>query len=104
MTLHFPKLFLLIGNSIVCVEYHDSPIKPLSQDEFESFMCNEINVLITTVSYGLSIHKPDVRNIIHLSCIKDIETYYHEIGRGGRDGLPTRCIIFYPPTLYKVPP
>ena len=61
----------------------------------EEFLKDNLNVMIATNAFGMGIDKSNVRYIIHFSLCKNIESYYQEIGRGGRDGEKTECHLLY---------
>jgi ATP-dependent DNA helicase RecQ len=85
----------LSAEGVTALAYHaglDADVRRRHQDRF---LREEGLVMVATIAFGMGIDKPDVRFVAHLDLPKNIESYYQETGRGGRDGLPADAWMTY---------
>ena len=75
--------------------YHAGLSETERNEHQDAFIRDDIDIIVATVAFGMGINKPDVRFVIHHDLPQNIESYYQQIGRAGRDGLRSDCLLLF---------
>ncbi|MBN2104258.1 DNA helicase RecQ [bacterium] len=85
----------LASDGVSVLPYHAGLDDTIRKNNQEAFIRDNVRIIVATIAFGMGINKPNVRFVIHHDLPKNIESYYQQIGRAGRDGLRAHCLLLF---------
>ena len=89
------ELAATLGRKYPAAAYHAGLAPEVRERIQERFQTGKLEVVVATIAFGMGIDKADVRSVVHFALPGSVEAFYQEIGRAGRDGLPSRTVLLY---------